>query len=56
MLDIKFVRQNPQLVREALKKRGYDFALDGFLVKEQQYRDRIGKIEALRSQRLGHGF
>ena len=30
MLDIKLVRQDPEAVADALKKRGFDFDVDQF--------------------------
>jgi seryl-tRNA synthetase len=50
MLDIKFIRQNPEVVKEALKKRNSKFDLDEFLQLDQQYREKIAKIEVLRSR------
>ena len=32
MLDIKFVRDNPKIVEEALEKRGAQVRLDEFLI------------------------
>ena len=36
MLDIKFVRENPALVEEAVKNRGGELCLDGFLAIEKK--------------------
>jgi len=47
MLDIKFIRQNPEIVREALKKRGYNFGLDEFLALDKKRRKLFGDIEKL---------
>ena len=38
MLDLKFVRSNPQLVAEALVKRGGKISLDGFLALDEERR------------------
>ena len=51
MLDLKFVRSNPEVVREALKKRGFDFDLDGFIRLDQEYRSLLHQTEELRSRR-----
>ncbi len=51
MLDLKFVRSNPEVVREALKKRGFDFDLDGFIRLDQEYRSLLHQTEELRSKR-----
>ncbi|WIW70534.1 serine--tRNA ligase [Anaerosinus gibii] len=51
MLDIKFVRDNPEKVQEALKNRGNSMTLDGFIALEKERRDILGKVEALKSER-----
>ncbi len=51
MLDIKFVRDNPEKVQEALKNRGNAMTLDGFLALEKERRDILGEVEALKSKR-----
>ena len=51
MLDIKFVRDNPEKVQEALKNRGNVMTLDGFLALEKERRDILGEVEALKSKR-----
>ena len=51
MLDIKFVRANPELVIEGLKKRGADLSLAGFLELDQKRREKLAEVEALKSQR-----
>src|SRR3989338_10883701 len=47
MLDIKFIRQNPDLVREAIKKRNYRFELDAFLELDEKRKSLQQKIEEL---------
>ncbi len=47
MLDIKFIRQNPEAVREALKKRNYRFDFDAFLKLDGERRDLQRRIEDL---------
>ncbi|WP_110954855.1 serine--tRNA ligase [Anaerosinus massiliensis] len=51
MLDIKFVRDNPEKVQEALKNRGSSMTLDGFLDLEKERRQILGEVEALKSKR-----
>jgi len=51
MLDIKFVRDNPQIVEQALQKRGAKISLDPFLELEKERRDLLGEVEALKSKR-----
>jgi len=49
MLDIKTIRQNPENLREALKKRKSAFNIDAFLEKDNRYRKQMREIEELRS-------
>ena len=47
MLDIKFIRKNPDLVKEALAKRNYSFDLEGFLSLDKERRKIMVVIEEL---------
>jgi len=47
MLDIKFIRNNPDLVKEALVKRNCSFDLEGFLSLDHQRRKLMAVIEEL---------
>jgi seryl-tRNA synthetase len=51
MLDINFIRDNPDLVRDSLRKRHVEFDLDGLLRTEQQRRDLLFKVEQLKHER-----
>ena len=51
MLDIKFVRENPDKVQQALQNRGAKMNLDDFLALEKERRALLGEVEALKSQR-----
>ncbi len=51
MLDIKFVRENTDKVREALEKRGYEVSLDEFLASEEKRRELLRQVEELRGRR-----
>ena len=51
MLEIKFVRQNLEQVREALKSRGQHIELDAFEAADQRRRDILTESEALRHRR-----
>ena len=51
MLDLKFVRQNPQLVEEALAKRGGKISLASFLALEEKRRALLAKTEAMKAER-----
>jgi len=50
MLDPKFIRENQELVREALGKRCDSFDLDEFLKLDETRRKSLQEIEELRSQ------
>ncbi|MCM8819825.1 MAG: serine--tRNA ligase [Candidatus Omnitrophica bacterium] len=50
MLDIKFIRENPELIRKVLETRNYNFDLDGFIKLDKKRRDFISKIDALRAE------
>lgn len=51
MLDMKFVRENPELVMDAMRKRNANINLDEFLKLEKQRRELTLQVEALKSQR-----
>ena len=51
MLDIKFVRANPEKVIAGLKKRGSNISLDEFLELDQKRREKLAEVENLKSQR-----
>ena len=51
MLDIKFVRDNPEKVEEALKNRRSSMTLAGFMELEKERRAILGEVETLKSQR-----
>ena len=50
MLDIKLVRENPELVRRSLEKRGDTFALDNILEIDERYRSLLRQTEQLRAK------
>ncbi len=50
MLDAKFIRQNPEKVRIALKNRNYDEKiLDDFLALDEKWREKLLEYEKLKS-------
>src|SRR4030042_96605 len=49
MLDIKLIRDNPELVRQALEKRGDSFALDSILELDGRFRRLLRQTEELRA-------
>ena len=54
MLDIKFVRENPDAVKENIKKKFQDEKLvlvDEVLEFDQQYREAKTKADSLRGER-----
>jgi seryl-tRNA synthetase len=50
MLDLQFIRQNPELVREALEKRHDSAPLNTILDLDEQRRKLLLKVEALKAQ------
>jgi seryl-tRNA synthetase len=50
MLDIKLIRENPELVRQSLEKRGDSFALNNILEIDERYRNLLRQTEELRAK------
>jgi seryl-tRNA synthetase len=50
MLDIKLIRENSELIRQALEKRGDSFALDSILEIDGRYRSLLRQTEELRAK------
>ena len=51
MLDLKFVRNNPNVVKEALQKRHVSISIDHFLIQEEERRKLLFEIETLKAHR-----
>jgi seryl-tRNA synthetase len=51
MLDIKFIRTNPQLVKEALSKRKETVDIDGLLALDEQRRGLLLEAEQLKNKK-----
>ncbi|MEK7580914.1 MAG: serine--tRNA ligase [Patescibacteria group bacterium] len=51
MLDIKFIRENPQLVKEKSKQKGYKVDVDKLLEVDKNRRKLIEEVDKLRSDR-----
>lgn len=51
MLDLKFVRTNPEIVKEALMKRNSNVSLDEFLKQEEDRRKLLFDVESLKAKR-----
>ena len=45
MLDIKFIRSHPQVVKEALNKRKETVDIDGLLALDKENRTPISEVE-----------
>lgn len=50
MLDIKFIRQNQEKVREALKNKKSDLDLDKLLASDERRRHLLGESETLKAE------
>ncbi|MBU1046082.1 serine--tRNA ligase [Patescibacteria group bacterium] len=51
MIDIKLLRENPNLIKQALEKRGVDIDIEKILGLEKERRVILREVEDLRSQR-----
>ena len=51
MLDIKLIRDNPEIVREAMEKRGESTSLDQITSLDEQRRQLLHEMETLRAHR-----
>ena len=51
MLSLQFIRENPDLVREALQKRQFSEPIDGVLALDERRRSLLTDVEALRARR-----
>lgn len=51
MLDIRFIRENPELVEEGAKQKGYQVDIGKLLRLDKQRRDLRAGIEVVRAQR-----
>ncbi|MGA3280601.1 MAG: serine--tRNA ligase [Smithella sp.] len=51
MLDIKYLRQNIDFVRQKMDQRGQKIDFDGFLGLDAKRRDILGAVETLRNER-----
>lgn len=51
MLDIRLLRENPEIIRQALAKRGEDFPLEKVLELDIEHRRLLHEVETLRAQR-----
>ncbi len=50
MLDIRLIRENPELVRQGLEKRGDSYALNSIVELDERYRNLLRQTEELRAK------
>lgn len=50
MLDIKFIRENPEQVKESCQKRGVDCQVDRLLELDKQRRELLQNVEGLKAE------
>lgn len=51
MIDLKLLRTKPEVLQEALRKRGGEIKFDSFLDLDQKRRSKIAEVEVLKNQR-----
>ena len=51
MLDIKFIRENRDLVKESIKNKGQNIDIDELLTIDENYRKILMEVEALKAER-----
>ena len=51
MLDIKLIRENPDLVRAGIAKKNTTFDMDKLLVLDARRRDALKSVELLKAER-----
>ncbi|OGW74767.1 MAG: serine--tRNA ligase [Omnitrophica bacterium RBG_13_46_9] len=51
MLDVKFVRENPEIVKKALKDKGIKLDIEEFLGLDKTRRELVTEVEALKRQK-----
>lgn len=50
MLDIKFIRENPDILRNAIKKKHINFDLEAFLILDSDRKNLLSQVEELRAK------
>ncbi len=50
MLDIKFIRENPDLIREAARKKHINFNVDELIIADQNRLEKLSLVENLRAE------
>ena len=51
MLEMRYIRENADKVREYLKNRNSDYDLDGFLKLDEERREILQEVELLKKER-----
>src|SRR5690606_3315667 len=51
MLDIRFIRDNAELVQQSARDKGYDVSIDELLRLDDSRRELQGQVDALRERR-----
>lgn len=51
MVDIQFVRENPELVKEKSTQKGYNVDIAALLVLDDERKILLGQVESLRQRR-----
>lgn len=51
MIDIKLLRENPQIVKESIKRRGLNVDIDALLELDTNRRAKIAELESLQAKR-----
>ncbi|NQT22366.1 MAG: serine--tRNA ligase [Candidatus Omnitrophica bacterium] len=51
MLDIKFIRENPEIVKKAVKAKGFKVDIDEFLRLDKEKRNLITEVEKLKNEK-----
>jgi len=51
MLDIKFIRENPEIVKKNCKNRGYNIDIDTLIKKDEKWRSLKEEVDKLRHKR-----
>lgn len=54
MLDIQFIRDNPELVQEKSKQKGYEADIEQLLETDKKRRDLLTQVDELRARRNAH--
>ncbi|HXK50779.1 MAG TPA: serine--tRNA ligase, partial [Clostridiales bacterium] len=51
MLDIKYIRENPEAVKAGIKSKKVDIDVDSLLELDKKRRDILGEVEVLKADR-----